>query len=250
MIQRELDELLALRNIDLILDELTRREHGLRVKLAEGQGRLVAARQAVQNEKHSLDEILKQHRLLDLDLKQREEQIKKHTSQMYEVKTNKEYTALKEEIERDSGEMQGIEDKVLALMMKEDEMKGAIGRRNAELSDLEKSTKELEAEVKAGTEQVTAERAEQKTKRQEAAGVLSASLLRRYEQIRKLRGGSPLASITPGSGEGMGVCSECHMTIRPQLIVDLYKKEELVPCESCGRILYLDVENSSINTGA
>ncbi len=250
MIQQELQELLALRNIDLALDELTRRENGLRVRLAEGEAKLASARQAVQVEKHALDEAMKQHKTLDLDLKQREEQVKKHTAQMYEVKTNKEYTALKEEIERGNSEKQGIEDKILGLMMKEDEMKGAIGRRNAELAELEKAAKDLEAEVKAGLERVAAERTEQSAKRQEAAATLSASLLRRYEQIRKLRGGSPLASITPGSGEGLGVCSECHMTIRPQLIVDLYKKEELVPCESCGRILYLDVESSSINAGA
>ena len=85
------------------------------------------------------------------------------------------------------------------------------------------------------------ERDEFNAQRAEEGGKLGAPLLRRYDQIRKVRGGSPVAQVKESMGGADAICSECHMTIRPQIIVEIYKADELVACESCGRILFLDI---------
>ena len=44
-------------------------------------------------------------------------------------------------------------------------------------------------------------------------------------------------ALVPVEGE---VCSACRIEIRPQLLNELELKENLVVCENCSRILYLD----------
>ena len=105
----------------------------------------------------------------------------------------------------------------------------------------------MESEVKAELDGCTARRAELTAARAVKAAELPAAALRRYEQICAARGGSPLASVIGSLGSGQVTCGECHMTLRPQVIVELHKQEELVPCESCGRILFLEVQPSAIS---
>ncbi len=239
MNSQSLEQLLALQKVDLALDELSSREEAARTHLAAAQEELTQFRELVKNEKRLLDDALKEHKMLDIDLKTRDDRIKKYSTQMYEVKTNKEYTALKDEIEKDKAEMQKIEDKVLQLMIKEDELKGAAGRRGAELAAMEKKVKQEEADTAAALAQCVADRAALAAKRVEEGGKLKAQDLHRYDQIRKSRGGSPLAHVV-GDASG-AACSECHMSIRPQIIVEIHKQDQMVYCESCGRILHLDI---------
>ena len=53
-----------------------------------------------------------------------------------------------------------------------------------------------------------------------------------YERIRKKKNG--LAAVEAVEGR----CSACQIALRPQFYQDLRKGDQLMLCESCGRILY------------
>ena len=53
-----------------------------------------------------------------------------------------------------------------------------------------------------------------------------------YERIRRKRGGVAVAAVVEG------LCTVCHMVLRPQFYQDVRRNEEVLYCESCGRILY------------
>jgi len=240
MITEELQKLLALQSVDAGLDGCARREADAHARLAASHASLEQFRRQIKDEKKGLDDALKERKVLEIDIKGREEQVKKYTAQMYDVKTNKEYTALKDEIERAKGENQKQEERLLQIMIREDELRSAAGRRATDLAALESEVKKTEEEVKAELDACSALKADLEAKRAEKRDVMGASLLRRYERIREARGGSPLARIIEAPGGAEVACSECHMTIRPQIIVEVHKQEELVSCESCGRILYIE----------
>ncbi len=247
MVTQELEQLLALQRLDLALDDIASREESARARLKTEKEQLEQFKAQAANEKKHLDDTLKEHRMLDLDLKKYEEQVKKYQTQIYEVKTNKEYTALKEQIDKGKTESQQLEDKILQLMMKEDELKGLGGRRNTELTEMDKRLKETEGEVSNQQAQLAREREAFLTQRNEQSAKLTPDLLSRYAYIRKYHRGSSLAHIIELPGGGEGVCSECHMIIRPQVIVVVAKQEELAFCESCFRILYLDIQPSAVS---
>ena len=244
MVSQELSLLLALQKTDEGLDDLGRRERAAQAELDSLRTSLEQLKETTKQEKKALDEALKAHKFLDLELKSHEEKVHKYQGQLYEVKTNKEYTALKEEIDSARQEIQKTEEQVLVLMIREDELKGAQGRRVAETSEAEKATKAVEARVKAEMDACAGEREVLTAKRAEQASGLPSSLLKRYEQIRKIHGGLPLARVIEAPGGGEALCAGCNITVRPQLIVEVYKQEGLVSCESCGRILFLETSTT------
>lgn len=240
MITQDLDRLLALQTVDVGLDDVARREAEARARLAAAKLGLDAFRETVKQEKKLLDEALKEHKTVEIEIKAKEDQVKKYTGQMYEVKTNKEYTALKEEIDKSRAESSKLEDRLLQLMLKEDELKGAGSRRAAELAEKEREAKTIDAEVAAALAEGAKERADLEGRRAEKLGALGKALLYRYEQIRAARGGAPLARIVEAPDGGEAVCGGCHVTVRPQIVVLAARQEEMVFCESCARILYLE----------
>ena len=246
MVTEELEQLRALQEVDLALDGCSSREADARTRLKNSQDEVKQAKDQIAQGKKLLDDTLRKHKMLDLELQKHEEQIKKYGTQMYEVRTNKEYTALKEEIDKGKAESLKIEDQILQLMMTEDELNGAAGRRHTEFAEMSARLKQLEGEVDSQLAQLSVERETLAGQRTERSGTLAGSLLRRYEQIRNARGGSPLALVVEAPGGGDLVCGECHMTVRPQVIVEIYKQEELIACEACARILHLEIQPSSI----
>ena len=68
--------------------------------------------------------------------------------------------------------------------------------------------------------------------RNEFAGNIDKELLRHYEYIRESKGGQAVAGVEDD------ICGGCHIALRPQVINDVCKEQELIICDSCSRILY------------
>jgi predicted nucleic acid-binding Zn-ribbon protein len=234
-----LEQLAALTAIDVALDGLAAREAAARARAEEAKRDLERFRERIKAEKRQLDDVLKERKAIELDVKQREEQIKKYSAQMYEVKTNKEYAALKDEIEKARATNQAQEDRLLQLMIREDELRSAAARRQEDLARAEAEAKRVAEETETELAACAAERAELDARRVGQVAAMPPDLIRRYDAIRRARGGSTVSRVLVKPGDQL-LCAECHMVIRPQLVVEIHKQEELVACESCGRILLLE----------
>jgi predicted nucleic acid-binding Zn-ribbon protein len=67
---------------------------------------------------------------------------------------------------------------------------------------------------------------------------LPASLVKKFIILREQRHGKALAFARDG------YCMGCNMHLPPQLYNNLYKKEELLTCPHCQRILILKLQQS------
>ena len=76
------------------------------------------------------------------------------------------------------------------------------------------------------------ELAELQSNREELASAVDASVRARYERLAKSRGENVLVGVQHG------VCGGCHMKLPPQTLVACQADQDLVACNSCGRILY------------
>ena len=56
---------------------------------------------------------------------------------------------------------------------------------------------------------------------------------------QRSRDGIAVAEVVNGS------CSACFMALRPQMLVEVKKGEQIVTCESCTRILYVAVDSKA-----
>lgn len=168
------------------------------------------------------------------ELNEKEVLIRKYDSQLMSVKTNKEYSALQQEIASLKADCSIIEDKILQVLDEVEGVQKEVREERDRLSRLEKESQEKKAEWTAREESLKAELAVLLKKRQEIVAQAPPETRDLYERIIEKKKGLALVSV---EGEA---CGACRMEIRPQLLNELKLKESLVVCENCSRILYVD----------
>ena len=174
----------------------------------------------------------KDRKKLDGDIQVNQAKISKLRDQMLGAKTNEQYKAFQHEIEYAEKEIRKAEDRILELMTESEALDGNVKKADAALKE-EKVL--VEGEKTKARERTAADQAaldQIKMERTGAAKKLPASTAAAYERIYKKRNGIVAAEATGGR------CSACQITLRPQYFQDLRRGDNLMFCESCGRILY------------
>jgi predicted nucleic acid-binding Zn-ribbon protein len=196
------------------------------------EARLAAAREHVAAAKERLAESQNVRRTVEKDVALHQGRLSKFREQAMAVKTNQEYHAVQKEIEFAQTEMKAAEDKVLERMLEADDLSAALKRTEAELAS---EVKKVDADRKA----MAAEFAELKSSLDriggERAGVirsLSPQVLDTFARVAQRRNGIAVAEARDG------VCTICHVRLRPQVFNTVRRNEQIIQCDSCNRILY------------
>jgi len=166
------------------------------------------------------------------DLKAKEEAVKKHQAQLYQVKTNQEYTALEKEIGSVTADSSLLEEEIITLLDRVDEIKKKIAK---EKEILDEERKKADAEKMMMESQRKAAEAEYENlsgKRKEFASKINKDALAKYERILYKRDGLAMVPVLGGA------CGGCNMNLPPQVINEAKMKKKLTFCGNCARILY------------
>jgi uncharacterized protein len=222
------------------LQVLDSRIAGFERKLEAIPARIQGIRDGLQQAKSGVDAIRakldgarKDMRTKEKDLEYQGSQRKKLEAKLYEVKTNKEYSAVLAEIEGAKVEKNRIEEEILGLM----ELQERLGREAVE-GDARLRPLEAEARVQevAAAEELRALEADLEVARTERASVardVPRDILVQYGRLLKVRGGLAVALV--GSN---GICSGCRVTLTPQRFNEVRQSSQVHVCENCGRFLY------------
>ena len=176
-------------------------------------------------------EAQKKRRELEKDAEVTVEQERKFASQLPNVKKNEEYQALLHEIAGAKARRSDIETQVLVQMDAEE----ALAQ---EKPGIEKALKAAEAELAARRSEIDADEAAAKAKvdaiqaqRAEQLAPLSAATRSRYERVHASKGGVAVVPILKGA------CGGCYRAQPPQTLQEARKRDRLIVCEGCGRLL-------------
>ncbi len=184
-------------------------------------------------------------RALEDEIGDLNEQIRKYQAQLVLVKTNREYSALLNEIDGVKREIRSREDELLSI-------EEALGAARQESLEFEKS---FPQELGNYETEMTGWRAEQKVldeeirtaeeRAEELRKAIDKKLLATFDRIAKSRAGIGIARVllvtTPGTSTNQtAACAVCHVRLRPQLLADLRLSRDTIYCESCKRLLYWD----------
>jgi predicted nucleic acid-binding Zn-ribbon protein len=226
------------RLIDLQRLETTIADSRLRIaahpqRLAEADARLAAASGALAEVKQRLADNQEARRALEKDAALYQGRLAKFKDQQAAVKTNREYQALGHEIETAQHDLGAVEERVLERMMEADTIGAEVKAAEAAFTARKR---EIDAERKALAEELTAvERTLAEATEARAALVkeLDPRLLATFEQVARVRKGIAVTTATRD-----GLCSVCHVRLRPQVFQQVRQNESIVQCDSCQRILY------------
>jgi hypothetical protein len=228
----DLTRLIRLQQLETAADEARRKIADHPARLQALDTRLKAARDTVAGIKGRLTTAGDKRRAEEKEVGGVQTRLAKYKDQLLEVKTNREYTAMLHEIEAAQNDIRLREDRILEIMMETDELNAVVKTSEAELKAAEKEVAAertvLETEManlQAEIERTTSERAKL------VAGI-DRRVLDVFETTAKGRKGVAVAEARDG------LCTICHVRLRPQVFNEVRKNESIIQCDSCRRILY------------
>lgn len=189
-------------------------------------------RTKLEKEKEIIEELEKERRKKEKELEVDRDKIKKLEAKLYEVKTNREYQAMLKEVETVKAANDQIEEDVLVLMDKVEDLKKD---QVSSISHLKKREREIEAEknkIEKEIQSMDKIIEKLKTERDNLLSVVSDRLRSTYRVLTERRNGVAVVNVKGG------VCLGCYMNIPPQLFIEVTKNKQLIQCPSCNRILY------------
>jgi predicted nucleic acid-binding Zn-ribbon protein len=228
----ELQSLIHLQEYDSRIASLEAEASRLPKRLEAIQASVAEARGSVEAVKARVDTTRRNLRTKEKDLEVVAAKRSKAEAHLWEVKTNKEYSAVLVEIEDIKQEKARTEEEILALMEMQERLATEVREAEGRLKTREEQGRQDETVVRQQLAAVEAELAGVRGERATLAREIPAALLADYERILKARGGLAIAPVTTTL-----VCGGCRVTIRPQAIQEL-RSATLLRCESCGRYLY------------
>ncbi|MDD5438580.1 MAG: C4-type zinc ribbon domain-containing protein [Candidatus Omnitrophica bacterium] len=168
----------------------------------------------------------------EMELGSKEEAIKKQQNQLFQLKTNQEYSALQKEIDSQKADKSVLEEEILLLF---DDIEKAEKALNAQKTLFQQEKNKIEAQKKAIQEKKIV--LEQEVKKYEGQRLefikgVNNDVLTKYERILHAKDGS---AIVPVMGDA---CGGCNMNLPPQVVNEARLKVSLVICGNCSRILY------------
>ncbi len=228
----ELKTLISLQQLDLRIRELSAQIESLPAEILRLEKELTEFIRAHEERRQRLAANQKERRELESEVQMVRGRISKHKDQLYEVKTNEQYRAMLKEIEGEEGNIGRLEDQVLEKMIEAEDLQTRVAEAATKLEGEKARTVAEKERLEAIQRADTQERDRLAAERREKAATLPEQVLNTYERVRKARGGVAIAMVRDG------LCTACHVVLRPQLYNEVRTNEELHECENCSRILY------------
>lgn len=228
----DLTRLIRLQQLESAADEARRKiaDHPARTQALDA--RLQSARDLVSGIKARLTAAADKRRAEEKEVAGVQTRLAKYKDQLLEVKTNREYTAMLHEIETAQNDIRTREDRILEIMMETDELNATMKTAEAELKIAEKDIAAERAVLDTEMAGLQAEIDKTTAEREKVVADMDRRVLSIFETTAKGRKGVAVAEAKDG------LCTICHVRLRPQVFNEVRKNEAIIQCDSCRRILY------------
>ena len=232
----DLERLIHLQQLENTTAEAREEIDRVPTRLAAFEARMAERTDALADVQRRLTDHRDARQEVEKELAAVQSRLNRYTEQLMEVKTNKEYHVMQEEIAGAESEVQRLEDRLLEQLLDGDELAAAVkdveqaaaAERTAvaeERATLEQRRQQLERQLQRYTKERT-----------DLARNLAPQVISLFETVARQRKG--IAVVEARNGR----CTSCQVRLRPQLFNDLRSNETLIQCESCQRFLYFRLE--------
>ena len=228
----DLEHLIALQQVDADATDARRLIAAHPELLKAADGRLAEAVGALEAARHALKASQDERRALEKEASVFQTRLTKFRDQQSAVKTNREFQALGHEIETATSELSAVEEKEIEKMVEADTLAANVKQAEAAMTVRQK---EIDAEKAVLAKEFVSHQARLAAAEAARAGIVaqvSAPALHLYGQIANIRKGVAVCAAADG------LCSVCHVRLRPNVYQVVRHNEAIVQCDSCQRILY------------
>ena len=214
----------ALRNLTVELDELVEAASEVRAVVEQKRPVVLAKR-------HEMNEMERRRKEIEDELAAHGLRIKDARMRMQRIRNERELGALRREVEITREQDTVLEEELLVILESGDSKSGELAELEENLAKYESTFAERETAHKERSNELHAEVERRRGQRDAKAAEVDDSLRVKYELLLGRRAGR---AVVPVERE---LCTGCKMLVPPQLIMQIYRRADLVTCPSCQRIL-------------
>lgn len=230
----ELQKLIALQNLDTTIRKLEKDQKATPERRAEIEKEFDQRAFEIRALENRRDEAKHTRARLENEVVEQRGRAERAERNLMSSKKPDEYTAAIREADAARKQISAIETQILEQLEQLEQAEAALNERAAEIaslnSDRETKLKAFDDEtVTIGDRLVTARK-----EREEVFASLPKQLSALYSRIgARIRDGVAVAEARNRS------CSACFMSLRPQMMAEIRRGDEIITCDNCGRILYV-----------
>jgi len=177
-----------------------------------------------------VQEIRKDYKMKEGDIAENESKITKLSTQTFAVKTNEEYRAIINEIEFLKAENKKIEDTMIGLLEEDETLKKSLSKAESETEEYVAIRKDKLVALHGEQESLTKTLDTIRAKFDAKFARLPDETKDLYHKIKMVRGNA--VSLISNQ-----ICTGCSSILTPQVVNELKKRNEILTCDNCGRIL-------------
>lgn len=222
--------------LQTVLTALNEREKQMSVKpesFAAVDREYQSANEEVTRLQQQLDTLAKERRSVDGELSDQQELLRKYQGTLMQVKNQQQYAAAWKEIDSTRKHVKELEDSILKNMTEAEALQSQLDERKEGHAELQGRYDAAHAEWQASLGDLRKEADQLRAKAAQIEATIPPRLLAEFQKIYKQRQQLAVARVVSDT------CSACRTRVRPQVAQQL-KRGELVHCEGCHRILYLE----------
>jgi uncharacterized protein len=243
-LKAELQQLIALQNLDTTIRKLEKDQEAIPERRAEIEAEFDQRAFEIRALENRRDEAKHARARLENEVVEQRGRAERAERNLMSSKRQDEYTAAIREADSARKQISALETQILEQMEQLDQAQAALTERADEIatlnSDRESRLKAFDDETGTIGERLATARKE----REDVFASLPKPTSNLYSRIKaRIRDGVAVAEARNRS------CTACFMSLRPQVMAEIRRGEDIITCDNCGRILYY-VREEPVKTDA
>jgi predicted nucleic acid-binding Zn-ribbon protein len=233
-VKAELQKLIALQNLDTTIRKLEKDQKATPERRAEIEKEFDQRAFEIRVLENRRDEAKHTRARLENEVMEQRGRVERAERNLMSSKKPDEYTAAIREADAARKQISALETQILEQMEQLEKAETSLNERADEIvtmnSDRETKLKAFDDETGRIGDRLIAARKE----REEVFASLPKPMSALYSRIgARIRDGVAVAEARNRS------CSACFMSLRPQVMAEVRRGEDIITCDNCGRILYV-----------
>jgi uncharacterized protein len=234
-VKAELAQLITLQKTDTNIRRLQAEIESIPERRAEIEKEFDQRAFEIRGLEEKRDAAFHQRSHLEKEIFEQKQRAERADRNLMAAKKPDEYTAAIREADAARKQISTFETQVLEQMEVFDNAEKELGERAPEVeklrADMEERFKQFDEQIKVQQRELEEARAERERMMKE----LPKSVSSQFNRISaRIRDGIAVAEARNGA------CTACFMALRPQVMADVRRGDEVITCDNCNRILYYE----------
>jgi predicted nucleic acid-binding Zn-ribbon protein len=232
-VKAELQKLIALQNLDTTIRKLEKDLESIPQRRAVIESEFDQRAFEIKALENQRDEAKHTRARLENEVVEQKGKVERAERNLMSSKKQDEYTAAIREADAARKQISTLETQILESLEGLDQSEAALKERADEIATLNSDREARRKEFDDLTASQSKHLAKAKIEREQVVSGLPKALSTLYNRISaKIRDGVAVAEARNRS------CSACFISLRPQVMSEIRRGDEIITCDNCGRILY------------